>query len=142
MARSRRRSGQRATIAPGGSQRGEQPVGGAVLTEEQQLVLAAEVVIQVAGRQIGGDADVAHARRREAALAEDAGRGAHDLDAAGVRAVLNDGSKSEPRFDFSRIRAHAHGSGRRWPAAGRSSLAVTNRPGASEPDGRCTTRGA
>jgi hypothetical protein len=76
---------ERATIPPGGSECGEQPVGGAVLTEEQQFVLAAEVVIEIAGRQIGGDADVAHPGRREPAFAKDAGRGAHDLDAAGVR---------------------------------------------------------
>jgi hypothetical protein len=40
---------QPAAIARRGGQRGEQPVGRAVLAEEQQLVLAAEVVIQVAG---------------------------------------------------------------------------------------------
>ena len=62
----------------------EQPIGGAVLAEEEQLVLAAEVVIQVAGRQVGGDGDVAHAGGGEAARAEDPRRGAHDLHAPGV----------------------------------------------------------
>ena len=72
----------------------------AVLAEEEQLVLAAEVVIEVAGRQVGGDGDVAHAGGGEAARAEDARRGAQDLDAAGVGAVSNDGSKIEPRFEL------------------------------------------
>lgn len=76
--------GQRATIAPRGRQRVEQPIGGPVLAEEQQLVLASEIVIEIARRKVGGDADVAHAGRREAAIAEDARRRPHDLDAPGV----------------------------------------------------------
>jgi hypothetical protein len=78
--------GERPRIAARRGQRAEQAIERAVLAEEQQLVLPAEVVIEVAGRQIGRDRDVAHARRREAAGAEHAGGGAHDLDAAGVRA--------------------------------------------------------
>ena len=73
-----------APVPPDRGQRLEHAIDRAALAEEEQLVLAAEVVIEVAGRQIGGDADVAHAGGREPALPEDAGRGPHDLDAAGV----------------------------------------------------------
>jgi hypothetical protein len=76
--------GQRAAIPARRGERFEQPIGGAVLTEEQQLVLAAEVVIEVAGGQIGGRGDVAHAGVGEAAGAEDARRRAHDRHAASV----------------------------------------------------------
>jgi hypothetical protein len=72
-------SGQRRPIAPGRGEREQQPIRGAVLAEEQQFVLAAEVVIQVAGRQVGRNPDVAHAGRREAALAKHARRRAHDI---------------------------------------------------------------
>ena len=74
-----------ATLARGG-ERVEQTIDRSVLTEEEQLVLAAEVVIEVGGREIGGGRDVAHPGRGEAAGAEDARRRAHDLDAAGVGA--------------------------------------------------------
>jgi hypothetical protein len=78
--------GQRPAIAPRRGERGEQPVERSVLAEEQQLVLAAEVVVQVAGREVGGDRDVAHPGGREPARAEHARGGAHDLDAAPVGA--------------------------------------------------------
>jgi hypothetical protein len=65
-----------------GGQSVEQAVQRAVLAEEEQLLLAAEVVIQVAGRQVGGDGDVAHAGGAEAAVAKDGSGGAHDVDAA------------------------------------------------------------
>ena len=76
--------GQRPAVASRRGERGEQAVERSVLAEEEQLVLAAEVVIQVAGREIGGDRDVAHAGGGEPARAEHARRGAHDLDAAHV----------------------------------------------------------
>ena len=69
-----------------GGQGVEQAVQRAVLTEVEQLLLAAEVVIQVAGRQIGGNPDVPHACRREAVLAKHASRRAHDFHLAGFRA--------------------------------------------------------
>jgi hypothetical protein len=78
--------GERTHIAARRRQRAEQAIERAVLAEEQQLVLPAEVVIEVAGRQIGRDRDVAHAGRREAAGAEHAGGRAHDLDTTGVGA--------------------------------------------------------
>jgi hypothetical protein len=67
---------------PRGGQGVEQAVERAVLAEEEQLLLAAEVVIQVARREIGSDGDVAHAGGAEAAGAKDGGGGAHDVDAA------------------------------------------------------------
>ena len=76
---------ERTGIALGVGERGQQAVGGAVLTEEQQLVLAAEIVIEVAGREVGGDRNLAHAGGREATRAEDARGGREDADAAGVR---------------------------------------------------------
>ena len=57
-------------LAPRRGERGEQTVERAVLAEKQDLVLAAEVVVQVAGREVGGDRDVAHAGGGEAAVAE------------------------------------------------------------------------
>jgi hypothetical protein len=57
--------GQRlARIAPRLGQRLEQARERSILAVEQDLVLAAEVVIQVAGRQVGGDGDSPSSRRR------------------------------------------------------------------------------
>ena len=55
-------------------ERGEQPVERPVLAEKEDFVLAAEVVVQVAGRQVRGGGDLAHARGGEATRAKDAGR--------------------------------------------------------------------
>jgi hypothetical protein len=65
---------QRPPIPARGGQRFEKPIHRAVLAEEQQLVLAAKVVIEVAGGKIRG----------EPARAEDARRRPHDLHAAAV----------------------------------------------------------
>jgi hypothetical protein len=62
-------------------QRLEQAIERAALAEEQDLVLAAEIVIEIAGREVGRDRDLAHAGGGKAAGAEDAGGGAHDVDA-------------------------------------------------------------
>jgi hypothetical protein len=78
-------SGQRSPTAPGRGERDQQPIRGPVLAEEEQFVLPAEVVVQVAGRQVGGNPDVAHAGRREAALAKHARRRAHDVHLARFR---------------------------------------------------------
>jgi hypothetical protein len=72
---------QRLPIACGRRQRGEQPIERAVLAEEQDFVLAAEVVIEVGRREVGGPGDVAHAGGGKAAAAEDLRRGPQDLDA-------------------------------------------------------------
>src|SRR3979490_2209099 len=61
--------------------RGEEPLERALLAEEQDLVLAAEVVIQVAGREIGFLGDLAHSRCRETPAAEYARGGAQDREA-------------------------------------------------------------
>jgi hypothetical protein len=79
--------GQRTGAAPGGGGGGEQPLERAVLAEIEQFVLAAEVVIEVAGREIGGEGDVAHPGAGEAAGAEDTRRRAQDGDTAGVGAA-------------------------------------------------------
>jgi hypothetical protein len=94
--------GERPLILPapfvGDGQCREQAVQRPVLAEEEQLLLAAEVVIQVPRREVGGDSDVAHAGGGEAAGAEHAGGGAHDFYAAGLGAFrttvrrLNHGS--------------------------------------------------
>lgn len=76
--------GERGVGTPGRGERFEQPIERAVLAEEQDLVLAAEVVVQVARRQVGGDSDVAHAGGGKPAGAEDARGGAHDRDAARI----------------------------------------------------------
>ncbi len=77
--------GKRAAVARGRGQRVEEAIERAVLAEEEDLFLAAEVVIQVAGRQVRGHGDVAHAGSGEAVRAEDARRRAHDVDAARLR---------------------------------------------------------
>ena len=76
--------GQRPAIASRRRQRGEEAVERSVLAEEEELVLAAEVVIEVAGREVGGDRDVAHAGGGEPARAEHARGGPHDLDPAHI----------------------------------------------------------
>jgi hypothetical protein len=108
--------GERAPILRAGRARGgqrvEKAVQGAVLAEEEQLFLAAEVVIQVAGRQVSGDGDVAHAGGAEAAGAKHGGGGAHDVDAArlgafrtAVRKLNHCSIVAEPRFSEWSARA-------------------------------------
>jgi hypothetical protein len=80
---------QRTAGAPRVAERLEQPVERSVLAEEQDLVLAAEIVIQVAGRQIRGVGDVPHAGGGEAVGPEDAGGGAKDLDPPCIGAPAN-----------------------------------------------------
>lgn len=82
---------ERGAAGPGGAERPQQAVERAILAEEQDLVLAAEVVVQVAGGEVGGDGDLAHAGGGEAARAEDARGGAQNLEAPGV------GPAAEPR---------------------------------------------
>ncbi len=50
-----------------------------MLAGVENLVLAAEVVIEVGGGEVGGDGDVAHPGGREPHRAEDAGRGGEDF---------------------------------------------------------------
>jgi hypothetical protein len=71
-------------IAAQVAERLEQPIERAVLAEEQDLVLAAEVMIEIGRRQVRRHRDLAHPGGGKAAGAEDAGGGAHDGDAAAV----------------------------------------------------------
>ena len=82
---------ERAAARPRCAERQQQPVQRAILAEEQDLVLAAEVVVQVARRQVGGEGDLAHAGGGEAADPEDARRRAQDVQAAGVGAAAGAG---------------------------------------------------
>ena len=54
-------AGQRSATLARGGERVEEAIDRSVLTEEEQFVLAAEVVIQVGRRKIGGGRDMAHA---------------------------------------------------------------------------------
>ena len=74
--------GEVPAILSRGGERLQQAIERSVLAEEQDLVLAAKVVIEVAGGEIGGDRDVAHAGRGEAAVAERARRGLQDVEPA------------------------------------------------------------
>ena len=76
--------GERSIGAPSVGERSEQIVERAVLAEEQQLVLATEVVVEVARRKVGGVGDVPHTGDGEAARAKNTGGGLENLDAAGV----------------------------------------------------------
>ena len=93
---------QRPAILARRGERVQQAVGRLVLAEEEELLLATKVVIQVARGEIGGDGDVAHAGGGEAARPEDTRRRAHDLHAPGVRPFrtavrkLNHGSDCSP----------------------------------------------
>jgi hypothetical protein len=80
---------QRTERPPRLAERLEQPVERSVLAEEQDLVLAPEIVIQVAGRQIRGVGDVPHTGSGEAVGSEDPGGCAKDLDAPRVGAPSN-----------------------------------------------------
>jgi hypothetical protein len=81
-------AGERGGVPACGRQRLQQPIERAVLTEEQELVLAAEVVIEVAGREVGGHGDLAHPRGGEPSRPEDVCGRAQDLDATRVGAAL------------------------------------------------------
>jgi hypothetical protein len=65
-------------------ERVQQVIERAVLTEKQQLVLAAKVVVEVARRQVGFDGDLAHAGGGEAPGAKDAGGRSQNADAPGI----------------------------------------------------------
>ena len=134
---------ERTPILRAGRSRGdqgvEQAVQRAVLAEEQQLLLAAEVVIQVARRQVGGDGDVAHAGGVEAAGAKHSGGGAHDVDAARLGAFrtavrkVNHGSIVAEPVDVARLKPSR--STRPIPA-GNANTSRMEREGFSRASGR------
>ena len=61
-------------------QRRQQTIQRPVLAEVEQFVLALEVVIEIARREVGSDRDIAHAGSGEAAVAEDPRRRPQDGD--------------------------------------------------------------
>jgi hypothetical protein len=70
-------------------QRVQQAIERLILAEEEELLLAAKVVIEVAGGEIRGRGDVAHPGCGEAAVVKDARGGAQDFEPSGVRALLD-----------------------------------------------------
>jgi K+-sensing histidine kinase KdpD len=76
--------GKRVAAAHGVVHGREETIERAILTEEEQFFLAAKVVIEVGGGEVGGDGDVAHAGAGEAAFAKNARGGTQDLEAAAV----------------------------------------------------------
>jgi len=88
---------ERAARPPRGGERVEEAIQRPVLAEEEDFVLAPEIVIQVRGRELGRDRDVAHPGRAVAAGAEDTRRGAQDLDPPGVGADRTAVRKSNHR---------------------------------------------
>jgi hypothetical protein len=78
---------ERRPIAPRSLQRVGQAIEGSILAEKEDLVLAAEVVIQVARGQIGRERDVAHASGRETAVAEDTCGSLQDVEPAALSAT-------------------------------------------------------
>jgi hypothetical protein len=78
---------QRAVAASRRGQRREQAIQRPMLAEVEEFVLALEVVVEIAGREVGSDGDVAHAGGGIAEIAEDARRGAENVDTPGVGAA-------------------------------------------------------
>src|SRR5882724_13579314 len=70
-------------LAAGFIESGEQAIERVVLAEEEDFVLAAEIVVEIGGGEVSGSGDVAHAGFGEAAGTECAAGGAEDFQAAG-----------------------------------------------------------
>ena len=68
------------------------------MAEEEDFVLAAEIVVEVGGREVGGGGDFAHAGFGETAVAEFASGGAEDREAAGEVATLETGGAHGDRM--------------------------------------------
>jgi hypothetical protein len=79
--------GERAAALARARECQEEAIERSILTEEEDLVLAAEVVIEVAGRQVGGHGDFAHAGGGEATRTENTTGGAHDAEPSAVGAL-------------------------------------------------------
>jgi hypothetical protein len=79
--------GQRAAARAGECRRRQQAIQRSILAEEEDLVLPREVVVEVSGRKIGGDRNIAHPGGGESPRPEDVSGGAEDLDAATVGAA-------------------------------------------------------
>jgi len=101
---------ERRSRRAGAGKRGEQPVERAILAEEEELLLAAEVVIKVRGGEVGGDGDLAHPCGSESAGAEDASGGAEDVEPAGLGAALHPRRAVLRARDRTAVRKANHGS--------------------------------
>lgn len=99
--------------ARGGGGR-EQPIQRPILAEEEDLVLARKVVVQVARREVGGHGNLAHAGGGEAARPEHLRGGAENLDPAAVGPRAGAAGR-EIRTD---VRKSNHGSIVRQPGSG------------------------
>ena len=77
---------------------GDEAMEGVVLAEEENFVLATEIVVEVGGREVGGGGDFAHAGLGESAGAEFAASGAEDFQAAGKVAALEAGGAHGDRM--------------------------------------------
>ena len=78
--------GHRRTVPARGGERAEQPIERAILAEEEDFVLAAEIVVEIARREVGGHGDVAHPGCREPTRAEDLRGRLENTEPAGLRA--------------------------------------------------------
>ena len=79
--------GQPAAARAGELRRRQQAIQRPILAEEEDLVLAREVVVEVSGRQVGRDRNIAHPCGGESPRPEDVSGGAEDLDAATIGAA-------------------------------------------------------
>ena len=79
--------GQRAAARAGELSRCQQAIQRPILAEEEDLVLAREVVVEVSGRQVGSDRNITHPCGGESPRPEDLSGGAQDLDTATVGAA-------------------------------------------------------
>ena len=80
--------GDRSLAVAGSRGVAKEAVERAVLAEIENLVLAAEIVVEVGWRKIGGHRDVAHAGGGEAHLLKYAGGGGEDLSTPRLGAPL------------------------------------------------------
>ena len=91
-------AGRLSSLATSFLEIGDQAVEGAVLSEEEDFVFAAEIVVEVGRGEVGGGGDFAHASFSEAASAEFAAGGAEDFQAAGEVAALEAGGAQGDRM--------------------------------------------
>ena len=78
---------QRPARPPSAIERGEQTIERAALAEEEQLVLALEIVIQVSRRKVRRHGNLAHSGRRETHRPERPRRRPENLNPAAIGAV-------------------------------------------------------
>src|SRR6267142_4421713 len=86
------------SCAAGSVEIGDQAIEGIVLAEEEDFVFAAEIVVEIGGREVGGCGDFAHSGFCVAAGAEFASGGAQDVQPAGEIAALQAGGAHGDRI--------------------------------------------